>query len=116
MNEVEEYILRYKGNQREVMLFFHELLSQQFKLKPKISYSIPMYQAKRNVAYLNPTKSGYIDFCLMDGQQLKSGRGILQVADRKRVAGIEIASLEEIDEELIVRLLEEAVELDSKKK
>ncbi len=114
MNEVEEYCFRYEGEQRLLLIYFHELLAKQFKLKPKLSYGIPMYAHLSNVVYLNPLKSGGVDLCFMDGQQLQSEPDLLDDTDRKRVAGIAFQAIAEVPENRIRNLITEAIKLNER--
>ena len=46
MSKVEEFIYQYEGHQHEIMIYFHNLLINQFELLDKIRYKIPFYYGK----------------------------------------------------------------------
>ncbi len=116
MNEVELYIDRQEGNQREVMLFLHDLLLRQFQLHPKLSFKIPFYYGKKWILYLNPLKNGGIECCFTQGHLMQDDSGLLLAKGRKLIKGIEISDLESLPYEAIVSSLEQAIKIDKRYK
>ncbi len=94
------------------MLHFHTLLTQQLGLNCKIRFKIPFYDLRTWICYLNPTKSGGVDFAFIRGNELSNSQGILEDRGRNQVRSIEFKSLEEIPEESLYEILQEALLLD----
>lgn len=111
MNEVEEFIYRYEGKTREIMLFMHEHI-MQYNLQPKISFRVPFYYGKRWVCYMNPKKSGNVDFAFCRGNEMSDGGGIIDRKGRAIIASIELDDLRSIPLESLDQLLQEAILLD----
>ena len=87
MNPVETYIYKQEPNQREILIFFHELLLNQEGITAQLKWGIPMYSGNKMIAYLNrDVKSNGVHFCFYNGVQLASNNPILQVKGRKMVA------------------------------
>ncbi len=61
MNPCLDYIYQREGNQQEIMLHLHELLTSYPEVSGKIRYKIPFYYRKSWICYLNPTKYGSVE-------------------------------------------------------
>lgn len=114
MIEVEDYIIQFEGNQREVMLFFHHYLCNDFNLKAKMRFKIPFYDARSWICYLNPIKKGKVELVFIRGNELSNVQGLLQSKGRKQVSGIELEHLKDLPLQQISEILHEAILLDSK--
>lgn len=112
MKTTEDFIYNFEGSQREIMLYFHKVLTEEFGLRSKLSYKIPFYYNKSWVCYLNPTKNGNIEFAFPRGNELSNSNGILESKGRKQVYSIEIKDLSGINEALIKETIMEAILLD----
>ena len=115
MSEVEDFIYQFEGSQREVMLHFHNLLTMDLNLTEKIRFKIPFYYGKSWICYLNPTKSGKIEFAFVRGNELSNYQGILDNKGRKQVYSIEFEAVSEIPNEQINEIIQEAILLDETK-
>jgi len=116
MNEVEEYIFNYQGFKREILLYFHAMLVEEFQLKPKIAYKIPMYYQHKWVVYLNPDNREGVELAFPNGFRFQASHELLESKGRKMVRSVEFKSLEEIPENNIRAILEEAIFIDNKLK
>lgn len=114
---VEHFILGLNGQQKAIVIFLHQRLTNYHGLQPKIRYKVPMYFNRKWVCYLNPIKGNGIELAFLKGNQLSNEQGLLNKKDRKMVAGIDLYSVESIPERVIDEIIQEALlleELDSK--
>ena len=113
MNPVETYIYKQEKNQRDILMFFHELLMNQLGISVQLKWGIPMYSGNKMIAYLNrDTKSSGVHFCFYNGVQLANSNHILQIQGRKMVASILIKDLESIPFDEISNCIQDAITLD----
>lgn len=112
MTAIEEFIYQFEGEQREILLYLHGLLTGEMMLGGKMRYKIPFYDGKSWICYLNPGKKGGIEFAFVRGNELSNEQGILESKDRKQVTSIQISQLKEIPEAAIREILQEAILLD----
>ena len=112
MNTVEDFINGYEGDQMQIMNFFHDLLTEEFNLEPRLQYNLPFYYRKSWICYLFPTKKGTIELAFTRGNELSNSQGILKTKGRKLVSSIGFKSLKDIPESLIKEVIHEAVILD----
>ena len=112
MNKVEDYILNFDGDQKEIMLYFHSLLTEEFNLIPKFKFNLPFYYRKSWICYLFPTKKGLIELAFTRGRELSNEQRILKSRGRKLVSSIEFKQLNDIPEQVIREVIHEAVILD----
>lgn len=111
MTPVEAFILELEGNQKQVMMYLHTIL-EGLNLESKIRYRVPFYFGKSWICYLNPKKDDQVELAMLRGNELSNSQGILDFKDRKQVAGITIAKVEEIPFEKLQEVLQEAILLD----
>ena len=112
MATVEEFIYQYEANQRAVMLHLHHLLTKELNLIDKIRYKIPFYYGKSWICYLNPTKTGKIEFAFVRGNELSNQQGILDNKGRKQVYSIELEKISDIPQSVLNEIIQEAIILD----
>ena len=112
MNEVSFFIDRHEGKQREILQYFHQLLTVELELIDKIRYKIPFYYHKSWICYMNPNKNGTVELAFPRGGELSNEQGLLQDKGRKQVKSIEFADPSEIPESLIRAIIHEAIILD----
>lgn len=111
---VSEFIFSYEGNQKEILLYFHDLFTQELKLGSKIRYRIPFYDGESWICYINPKRGGAVELCFLKGKELSNKSGLLQSKDRKQIAGISFYKLDDIPFEALLETLHEAIALDKK--
>lgn len=115
MSEVEDFIYHFEGNQRQVMLYFHNLFTQELNLTDKIRYKIPFYYGRSWICYLNPTKENSIELAFIRGNELSNAQGLLHSKGRKQVYGIEIKKVSDIPFAAVNEIIQEAILLDESK-
>jgi hypothetical protein len=94
------------------MLSMHHLLSVEFGLRAKLRYKIPFYDRKSWICYLNPTKSGSIEFAFVRGNELSNSQGLLDSKGRKQVWSIALAEASKIPVQQLAEITQEAILLD----
>jgi hypothetical protein len=112
MTAVEDFIYRYEGTQRSIMLCLHQLLSEQLNLTDKIRFKIPFYYKKSWICYVNPMKDGSVEFAFVRANELANTHGLLESKGRKQVAGITFTSTEDWPIEEVRQIIQEAILLD----
>jgi hypothetical protein len=115
MSDIQDWIYQYEDDQRKVLFYFHELLTNEFNLQVKIRYKIPFYYGKTWICYLNPLKSGKVELVFIRGNELSDDQNILDYKDRKQVRGVAFGNLAEIQKSLIEEVIQEAILLDETK-
>jgi Domain of unknown function (DU1801) len=115
MSDIQDWIYQYDGNQRDVLLYFHDLFTNEFNLQAKIRYKIPFYYGRTWICYLNPLRSGKVDLVFIRGHELSNDQNILDHKDRKQVRGVEFENLGEVKNSLIMDVIQEAILLDETK-
>jgi hypothetical protein len=115
LTEVEDFIYQFEGEQREILLFFHRIFTEELFLSDKLRYKIPFYYRKSWVCYLNPIKDEGIELAFPRANELSNDQGILDFKGRKQVAGIDVFRTSEIPLEAIMEILNEAIILDDTK-
>ncbi len=112
MSAVEDFIYEKEGKQRELLLYFHQILVEELGLTPKIRYKVPFYYQKSWICYLNPLKDGTLEFAFLRGNELANEQGLLEAKGRKQVSGITFRELADIPLEVMYETLQEALVLD----
>ena len=112
MDAIESYILENEGIQKALLQYLHRLLSEQPGVVSKIRYKIPFYYRKSWVCYLNPVKNSGIELAFLRGNELSNEQGLLEFRGRKQVSGIVFYQLNEIPEEAVMEIIQEALLLD----
>jgi len=112
MSDVENYIYNFDNPQKEVLLYFHNLLSEDLNLTDKLRFKIPFYYRKSWICYLNPIKNNSIEFAFVRGNELSNSFGLLDSKGRKQVLSIELTKLSEIPIKELTETIQEAILLD----
>ncbi len=112
MEAVEDFIYRHEGQQRELLLQLHQVLTEELNLSPKIRYKIPFYYNRSWICYLNPTKQDTVELAFTRGNELSNAQGLLDSKGRQQVFSIEITSLSDIQNEALHEVWQEAILLD----
>lgn len=114
MHPVESFIYRYEGQQKDIMLSFYHLLSDQPGVIAKIAFGIPFFNRKSWVCYLNPKKGGGVELAFTRGNELSGHSGLLKAGNRKFVRGVVFNSMKDIPFDEISEIIQEALLLDEK--
>ncbi|MEZ4887739.1 MAG: DUF1801 domain-containing protein [Chitinophagales bacterium] len=112
MDKVLDFIYEQETEQREILLFIHQLMLSYPAMIVKIRYQIPFYYRKSWICYLNPIKNKAVDFCFVRGNELSNEQGILEAKDRKQVRSLTFSSVDEIPVEALQQIIQEAILLD----
>lgn len=112
MQHAEDFIYQLEDPQKEIMLYLHELLSNEFDLQDKIRYKIPFYFGRSWICYLNPIKNNAVELAFVRGNELSNMQGLLSDKGRKQVYGVEFESLDDIPLDILHDVLQEAILLD----
>lgn len=112
MGEAEDFIYQLEGNQRETMLYFHNLLTRDLNLEDKIRFKIPFYYRKSWICYLNPTKEKKVEFAFVRGNELSNSQGLLINKGRKQVYSIDFEKVSDIPFRAINEIIQEAIFID----
>lgn len=113
MNAVESFILNQAKENRELLLYFHNLLVSKYQLIPSIKYAIPFYSKNRWICYLNPLKSGGIELAFTRAREFPTSFPILEARGRKQIQGLVLKPNDTIPLEIIEKIVEAALALDS---
>lgn len=115
MTEVEGYIHQFDNAQREIMLFFHHLLTNDYSLTSKITFKNPCYYGNSWICYLKALKNDKIELAFMRGNELSNDQGLLMSKGRKQLRSIDFSDVKEIPIEMIREVFQEALLLDEVK-
>lgn len=113
MREVEEFINGQNGPQKELLVYLHHLMVDQYQLIPKIRFKIPFYYKNSWVIYLNPLKNGSIDLSVVRAIEQNQVNELLDFKSRKQVASIELNPNTDLPEKAIRKIIEDAILLDA---
>ncbi len=114
MKEVEDFIFAKEGGQRDLLLFLHNLLVEEYQLVSKIRYKIPFYDKNSWLFYLSPLKNGAVDFAVIRASELTEAKELLDFKKRKQVASLELNPNEDLPENEIRAVIKAALSLDEK--
>ncbi|WP_345272563.1 DUF1801 domain-containing protein [Flaviramulus aquimarinus] len=120
MKPVDEYFINQKEPFQSIMLYVRSIILNTLpELEERYSYRIPFYNiGKKPMIYLNILKGkDYVDVAFVQGVLLEKDFPILKNDNkRKQVRSIQLKSLEDLDHENFVALLQAANTLLSKSK
>ncbi len=114
MSPVHEFISEHEGLQKVILEYFHNLISTYPGIEPKIKFGIPFYYRKKWICYLNPKKENAVELAFTRGNELSNEQGMLDFKGRKQICGITCNRLEDIDENAVREIIQEAILLDEK--
>lgn len=112
MSSITDFIFGFNGDQKEILLYFHDLFINELSLTSKIRYKIPFYSRHSWICYLNPKKGGKIELAFIRGNGLSNAQGLLQRNKRKQITGIEFQNLSDIPYQVVNEIIQEAILLD----
>lgn len=112
MDDAGYFIEQFEGEQRAILLYFHNLLNTELELTDKIRYKIPFYYRKSWICYLNPGKNNTVELAFVRGNELSNEQGLLDDKGRKQVKSIVFSDVSDIPESLIKEIIHEAIILD----
>ena len=112
MSDVENLIYRLDEPQKRIMLFFHNMLVEEYMLIDKITFKNPCYYKHSWICYLKPLKSGQVELAFLRGNELSNKHELLKSNGRKQLRSIEIMDVNDMPLEIIKEILNEAIHLD----
>ena len=112
MTEVENLIYGFEGQQRKIMLHFHNLLTNDYHLTSKITFKSPCYYRKSWICYLKATKRNTVALTFFRGKELSNDQGLLKSNGRKQLLSIDIDKMESIPDIALKEIIHEALLLD----
>jgi hypothetical protein len=117
---VEAYFLNQKEPYQSIMLYVRSIILNTLpEADERFSYKIPFYNChKKPMMYLNILKgTRYVDVAFVQGILLEKDFPILKNDNkRKQVRSIQLKTLEDLDHENFIELLQAASNLLSKSK
>lgn len=111
---VIDYIYRLQGSQQELFRVIHSFLSD-YPLTSSIKYGIPFYSGTKIVCYANAQKPAGLEIVFWRAPEMKESSPHLALKKRKSMAGIQYASLDDVNFEILDTLLLEALRCDISK-
>ncbi len=114
MKNIAEFIFSKPDAQRELFSAMNEILLGYPGMRSAIRYGIPFYGMNKWICYLNPQKGGGLELCFWNGLKLKDDSGLLQIKDRKQIAGITLHHIDNLPLEVIDGLVQQAIEMDKR--
>ena len=115
MSPAENLMYEFEGAQREIMLFFHQMLTQEFSLTDKITFQNPCYYHNSWICYLKPLQNATVELAFLRGNELSNHQGLLQSNGRKQLRSVAFSSLKDIPLETVKEILHEAILVDEAK-
>ena len=115
MSAVLDFIFQQQDKQKEILLYFHDLFTNELKLTSKIRYKIPFYDGRSWICYLNPKKSGSVELAFIRGREIAGQYSLLESKERKQIAGIEFHSLSDLPFKAVHEIINEALLLDKER-
>ncbi len=112
---IEAFKYDLTSEQKSIVNRIHGLVSSYPGVHVKMRYKIPFYYRYSWIAYINPLKTGGVEFAFLEGKNLSAANSGLRMKNRKLVAGIDIVEARDIDEDFILETFNEALLLDELK-
>lgn len=117
MNPAEEYILNQPEPFRSILLHLKSVIESVIpEVDMKYKWSIPcFYNGKHPICYLNASqKNGYVDIAFWNSAHLTKHIELMATEDRKVVKSLRYTTLEDINDEILIEVLQEADSLKEK--
>lgn len=116
MNPSEVYILNQKEPYRSILLSLQIIIETTIpNVELLYKYKIPFYYIdKKPFCYLNVTK-GYVDLVFWHGAHLTNHTEFLVSGGRKHMKSLRYFTLEEINQEIVIEILQEAYSVKNEK-
>lgn len=116
MNPAEEYILNKAEPFRSILLHLQSIIEMTVpEVDLKYKYRIPFYYIDgKPFAYLNQSKD-YVDLGFWNAAQLTKNLEHMTTAGRKVMKSLRYRSLEEIENQILIEVLQDARSVQGKK-
>jgi len=114
MSPVEIFILEQPENLKPIIKKLRGLiLSASPFMAEKLVYNIPFFYGKKRIFYINP-KENWVDLGFCEGYLLGENP-VLQTKNRTQVKTICFKSIQEIEDEIVLPIIHEAIIIDQLK-
>ncbi len=114
MSPIEIFILEKPEKLRPTLKKLRGLiLSASPFIEEKMVYNIPFFYGKKRIFYLNPQET-WVDLGFCEGYLL-SDHPVLQTKNRTQVKTIRFNKIEEIEEDVLLPIIHEAIIIDEVK-
>jgi len=118
MQSIDDFFHDLPREEKSIALRLREIILRAAPdFKEEFSYSVPYYFRHRRVTCIWPASSAggprmgvFIGFCR--GNQMSNEQGIIEMGNRKRFGLIRYYDVKEINEEVLMELLQEAIMVD----
>jgi len=117
MNPAEEYILSREEPYRSILLHLKAVIELTIpNVSLKYKWSIPCFYAENHpICYLNASYKGkFVDIAFWNSAHLTKHIELMYSKKRKVVRSLRYTSLEEINDEVLIEVLQEAYGLKEK--
>ncbi|WP_179344011.1 DUF1801 domain-containing protein [Winogradskyella ursingii] len=114
MNPAEVYILKQPEPYKSILLQLQSII-EAVAPKPELLYKwrLPFYYANGiPLCYLNQSKD-YVDFAFWHGKHMEKYKTHYVTENRKSVMSLRYKSVEEIDDEVIVYVIQKQLEINT---
>jgi hypothetical protein len=81
-------------------------------MRADIKYKIPFYSMTKPICYISPQKKGGVEVVFWNALKMKDSLPMLDMKKRKWFAGITYQTIDEVDFELLNKLLLEGIRVD----
>lgn len=118
MQSIDEFFYDLPRDEKAIALRLREIILQSAPdFKEEFSYGVPYYFRHGRVTCIwpassagGPRKGVFIGFCR--GNEMSNEQGIIEMGDRKRFGLIRYYDVKEINEDVLMELLQEAIMVD----
>jgi len=118
MQSVDDFFHDLPKEEKAIALRLREIILQAAPdFKEEFSYGVPYYFRHRRVTCIwpassagGPSKGVFIGFCR--GNEMSNEQGIIEMGNRKRFGLIRYYDVKEINEDVLMELLQEAIMVD----
>ena len=114
MTPVEQYIFKQSESTSDILDFLNVyIMSFDPMMKVAMKWSVPYYSRKKSICYLRVLQDNSIELNFTKGKAFKDQtKALLFFGKRTAIGGVQFTNLEDIDEDLLKLLMEEAIRID----
>jgi len=114
LNPAENYIINQPELFREILLYLQLVVERTIpELELKYKYKIPFYYLNgKPFCYFNAShKKAFVDIGLVKGKLIQVHQDFLVTENRKKMVSLRYKSMEEVDNQVLIEVLEKAKSL-----
>jgi len=119
LNPAENYILNQPELYRDILLYLQLIVERTIpELELKYKYKIPFYYLNgKPFCYFNAShKKEFVDVGLVKGKLIQVHQEYLVTENRKKIVSLRYRTIEEVDNQILIEVLEVARKLYQNKK